>query len=132
MYMQLCRGVPDGAKSTTACFMVLHTKLFNLAISTPTTKPPNLIPHPIFRLYGIYFAIHSSLFKLLTNITVFFTCCEGSCIHWVSREHSTSTEPSLGDSETVVYAFLQSIKYVLLMMSIQHALINIGPTCPPI
>ena len=60
------------------------------------------------------------------------TCCEGSCIHWTSGEHSTSTEPSLGDSETVVYTFLQSIKCILLMISIQPALINIGSTCPPV
>ena len=25
---------------------------FNLAVSTPTAKPPNLIPRQIFRLYG--------------------------------------------------------------------------------
>ena len=27
---------------------------FNLAVSTPTTKPPNLNPRQIFRLYGTY------------------------------------------------------------------------------
>ena len=26
---------------------------FNLVVSTPTAKPPNLIPRQIFRLYGI-------------------------------------------------------------------------------
>ena len=48
-------------------------------------------------------------------------------MHWASRQHSTSTEPRLGDSETVVYFFLQLIKYVILMISIQPALITIGP-----
>ena len=69
---------------------------------------------------------------LITVLVWTFTCCEGSCIHWTCREHSTSTEPSLGDSETVVYTFLESIKCVLLMISIQPSLINIGPTCPPV
>ena len=36
---------------------VLRSKIvvadFNLAVSTPTTKPPNLFPRQIFRLYGI-------------------------------------------------------------------------------
>ena len=73
------------------------------------------------------------LAKNYTHVLI-FTCFEfeGACIHWASREHSTSTEPTLGDSETVVYAFLQSIKCVLLMISIQLALINIGPTRPPV
>ena len=96
---------------------------FNLVVSTTTTKPPNLIPHQIFHLYGRLLA------KNILIITVLFTCCEGSCIHWASREHPSSTEPTLGDSETVANVFLQSIKYVLLTISIQPALINIGPTC---
>jgi len=61
-----------------------------------------------------------------------FTCCEGSCIHWTSGEHSTSTEPSLVDSETVVYTFLQTIKCVPLMISIQPLLLNKDSTCPPV
>ena len=30
-----------------------HCRIFNLAVSTPTAKPPNLIPRQIFQLYGI-------------------------------------------------------------------------------
>ena len=67
---------------------------------------------------------------LITVLVWTFTCCEGSCIHWTCREHSTSTEPSLVDSETVVSAFLQSIKCVLLIICIQSALVNVGPTVP--
>ena len=44
---------------------------------------------------------------LITVLIWIFTCCEGSCIHQASREHSTSTEPSLGDSKTVVYVVHQ-------------------------
>ena len=36
---------------------------FNLAVSTPTAKPPNLIPHQIFRLYGISKAIYINQMK---------------------------------------------------------------------
>ena len=39
----------------------LRTKItladFNLAVSTPTTKLPNLIPRQLFRLYGMYFTL---------------------------------------------------------------------------
>ena len=37
---------------------------FNLAVSTPTAKPPNLIPHQLFRLYGSQ--VHSSQFGAQT------------------------------------------------------------------
>ena len=50
-------------------------------------------------------------------------------MHWSSREYSTSTEPRLVDSETVVHVFLESINCVLLMTCVQPALINIGSTC---
>ena len=59
----LRKGAPGGAKSATACIMSLRVAGagaaeiiladFNLAVSTPTAKPPNLNPHQIFRLYGI-------------------------------------------------------------------------------
>ena len=45
------------AKSATACIMPLHITYeivlggVNFVISTPTAKPPNLIPQQIFRLY---------------------------------------------------------------------------------
>ena len=52
-----CRGVLGGGKSATACITSLHVPGentgFNLAVSNPTAKPPNLIPRQIFRLYGI-------------------------------------------------------------------------------
>ena len=54
-----CRGVLGRAKSATACITSLcavgENKLadFNLAVSTPTTKPPNLIPCQIFSLYSM-------------------------------------------------------------------------------
>ena len=41
------RGVPGGSKSATACITSLRVagnNDFNLAVSTQTTKPPNLIP----------------------------------------------------------------------------------------
>ena len=48
----LRRGVLDGAKSATACIMSLRLQMklvdFNLAISTQTAKPPNLIPYQIW------------------------------------------------------------------------------------
>ena len=54
-----CRGAPGGAKSATACITslrALQVKIiladFNLAVSTQTTKPPNLIPRQFFQLYG--------------------------------------------------------------------------------
>ena len=54
-------GAPGGAKSARACITslrALQAKIiladFNLAVSTQTAKPPNLIPHQIFRLYGMY------------------------------------------------------------------------------
>ena len=37
---------------------------FNLAVSTPTAKPPNLFPHQLFRLYGSQ--VHSSQFGAQT------------------------------------------------------------------
>ena len=49
------RGVLGGAKSATTC-ITLQEKIiladFNLAVSTKTAKPPYLIPHQIFWLYG--------------------------------------------------------------------------------
>ena len=54
-------GVPGGAKSATACITSLHVVGriilvdFNLAVSTPTAKLPNLIPRQIFLLY--YYSI---------------------------------------------------------------------------
>ena len=60
------RGTPGGAKSATACITSLRTLQaeiilvdFNLAVSTQTAKPPNLIPRQIFRLYGTYIHTHS-------------------------------------------------------------------------
>ena len=53
-----CRRVLSGAKNATACIMslrVLQATImvdFNLAVSTQTAKPSNLIPRQIFRLYG--------------------------------------------------------------------------------
>ena len=70
--------------------------------------------------------VHVLMWLLYKSLHLYYdTCCEGSCIHWTSGEHSTSTEPSLGDSETVVSAFLESINCVLLIISIQPAVINI-------
>ena len=43
-------GVPDGAKSATTCMTSLYEIIladFNFAVSTPTTKLPNLIPRQI-------------------------------------------------------------------------------------
>ena len=57
--MQPHRGMPDRAKNSTGCIMSLPVVYeiiladFNLAVSTPTAKPQNLIPRRIFRLYGI-------------------------------------------------------------------------------
>ena len=49
------RGVPGGAKSATACITSLHVWVkIILAVSTLTSKLPNLIPRQIFRLYGSY------------------------------------------------------------------------------
>ena len=54
----LCAGALDGAKSATACIMSLWLAYeilladFNLAVSTPTAKPSNLILRQIFQLYG--------------------------------------------------------------------------------
>ena len=59
----LCRGVLGGAMSTTACIMSLCIAYeiiladFNLMVSIPTAKLPNLIPHQIFRLYGMFCGI---------------------------------------------------------------------------
>ena len=59
----LHRGAPDGTKGTTACITLLRVagenniSGFNLAVSTQTAKPPNLIPHQIFQLYGIQIKI---------------------------------------------------------------------------
>ena len=73
------------------------------------------------------------LFGYCKSLHLYYhTCGEGSCIHWASREHSTSTEPSLGDSETVANVSLESINCVLLTISIQPALINKSPTRPPV
>ena len=44
------------------CNYTLWVKIlvdFNLAVSTPTAKPPNLFPRQIFRLYGGYRMIGS-------------------------------------------------------------------------
>ena len=61
MYMQPHRGVPDRAKSATACITSLQNNIgrFNLAVLTLTTKPPNLIPCQIFQLYSIYVTVHA-------------------------------------------------------------------------
>ena len=56
-------GALNGAKSATACITSLRIAYeiiladFNLAVSTLAAKPPNLIPHQIFRLYGISLVI---------------------------------------------------------------------------
>ena len=53
-------GQPDWTKSITACIASLRIAKyiiltdFNLAVSTLTAKPPNLIPHQIFWLYSSY------------------------------------------------------------------------------
>ena len=59
-----------------------------------------------------------------------YTCCKCPCIHWASREYSTSTKSSLIDSETVVYVFMQSINCVLLVICVYPALMNIATTNP--
>ena len=46
---------------------------FNLAVSTPTTKPPNLNPRQIFRLYGIVSSV------LVSTVSGCFI------IHWQNR-----------------------------------------------
>ena len=71
---------------------------FMQSVSIPQWGSSNYIVSPV--------CLHATI---LVTVLV-FTCCKGPCIHWASREHSTSTEPSLVDSETVVYTFLQSIK----------------------
>ena len=60
---------------------------------------------------------------------IYCTCCECLCIHWASREHSTSTEPRPVDSESVVYAFLELTKCMVFTICFQPALINVGTTC---
>ena len=64
------RGVPGGAKSATPCITslrLLWAKIiladFNLAVSTQTAKPPNLIPRQIFQLYGNAYFNQSKLFS---------------------------------------------------------------------
>jgi len=69
--------------------------------------------------------------QVCTFIT-WHTCCESVCIHWSSRELSASSKPSLVDSESVVHAFLEFIKCAFSMAGIHTALINIGPTRPPV
>ena len=56
-----------------------------------------------------------------------YTCCEGCYIHWASRASFTKT--SLVDSESIVYAFLESIEGILLLICTESAHIKIGPTC---
>ena len=58
-----------------------------------------------------------------------YTCCEGCYIHWTSREHSAFTKPSLVDSKSIVYAFLESIEGILLLVRTESALVKISPTC---
>ena len=60
--------LPGGAKSTTTCITSLRTlraKIiladFNLVVSTQTDKPPNLVPHQIFWLYGKLLPDHHKL-----------------------------------------------------------------------
>ena len=58
------RGAPGGMKSVIACIVSLRVagKIilanFNLAVSTLTVKPPNLIPRQIFQLLGNYDFVH--------------------------------------------------------------------------
>ena len=56
-----------------------------------------------------------------------YTCCAGCYIHRTSR--ASFTKPSLVDSESIVYAFLESIEGILLLICTESALIKIGPTC---
>ena len=77
------RGPLDGAKSTTACIMSLYVACkriladFNLTVSTPTAKLPNLIPRLIFWLYGIWI-IRSSVPMLVRtpDIHMVETTCD--------------------------------------------------------
>ena len=52
--------VPATACITSLCvaYKIIFTG-FDLVISTPTAKLPNLIPSQIFRLYGISFSIET-------------------------------------------------------------------------
>ena len=61
--MQLCRWAMDGTKNAMHYYTACSTMLlcvayeiilagFNFVVSTPTAKPPNIIPRQIFRLYG--------------------------------------------------------------------------------
>ena len=52
-------------------------------------------------------------------------------MHLASREHSMATE-SLVDKESIVYTFLQSLNYLLLMICVHPALINIATTSSPV
>ena len=72
------------------------------------------------------------LIQTSNSFIILCTCCESPCIPWASSEYSTSTEPRLVDSETVVYAFLQSVKSVLLVICVQTALMNIATTSSPV
>ena len=75
----LRKGAPGGAKSATACIMSLRVagagaaeiilEDFNLAVSTPTAKPPNLNPHQISRsMIVCYTIVHSVTLTCVTSI----------------------------------------------------------------
>ena len=72
-----CKGVPRAllhglrhyvlrAKTVLADFNLVD---FNLAVSSPTAKLPNLIPHQIFWLYGSVYVVCTSV-KLVKEQTV--------------------------------------------------------------
>ena len=53
------------------CHYMLWVKIFadfNLAVSTLTAKPPNLIPRQIFRLYGRYCRLHHDFIFAVTAL----------------------------------------------------------------
>ena len=47
---------------------------FNLAVSTPTAKLPNLNPHQIFRLYGIFSVPLATVYLICVHALWFYSC----------------------------------------------------------
>ena len=135
--------IPLHMSVSTASCIIPHNVAGNgpILLNTSYLSPPEghfsgLYNHGLQRLWSswgnwvykeCWFGYQPNLLHLSS-----YTCCEGCYIHWASRENSTSTKFSLVDSESVIDAFLESIKCALLLIRTEPTLIKVGSTRPPV